>query len=116
MVNKVFLLGNVGKDPEVVTTNGGTLVAKFSLATTQGDNTQWHKVVAFKQTANFVQQYVHKGDKLFIEGNIQYKEHTDDNGVKRQYTQIVANTVRQLTPKQQEAASQNADYIDDLPL
>lgn len=111
MVNKVILLGNVGKDPEVVTTNNGNQVSKFSLATTQGEKTEWHKIVTFKQTASFVEKYVHKGDRLYIEGTLQYKEHTDDNGVKRQYTQIIANVIRQLTPKFSPDSP-----LDDFPL
>ena len=76
-VNKVTLLGNVGKDPEIRSTPGGTMVAAFGLATTdrqkdaQGnwqDRTEWHSLVAFTRTAEIVRDYVKKGSKLYIEG------------------------------------------------
>ena len=76
-VNKVLLLGNVGKDPEIASTNGGTLVAKLSLATSerfkdkQGEwqeRTEWHNLVAYARGAEILRDYVHKGSKLFVEG------------------------------------------------
>jgi primosomal replication protein N len=85
-VNKVFLLGNVGKDPEIRSTGGGTMVANFSLATSdrfqdaQGnwqDRTEWHNLVAFKRTAEIVRDYVKKGSKLYIEGKIQTRSWDD---------------------------------------
>ncbi len=78
-VNKVILLGNVGKDPEIRSTPSGTMVASFSLATSdrykdaQGnwqDRTEWHNLVAFKRTAEIVRDYVKKGSKLYIEGSL----------------------------------------------
>ena len=85
-VNKVILLGNVGKDPEIRSTGGGTMVANFSLATSdrfqdaQGnwqDRTEWHNLVAFKRTAEIVRDYVKKGTKLYIEGKIQTRSWED---------------------------------------
>ncbi len=78
-VNKVILLGNVGKDPEIRSTPSGTLVATFGLATSdrfqdpQGnwqDRTEWHNLVAFKRTAEIIRDYVKKGSKLYIEGSL----------------------------------------------
>ncbi len=78
-VNKVILLGNVGKDPEIRSTPSGTMVATFGLATSdryqdpQGnwqDRTEWHNLVAFKRTAEIVRDYVKKGSKLYIEGSL----------------------------------------------
>jgi len=78
-VNKVLLLGNVGKDPEITSTNGGTLVAKLSLATSerfkdkQGewqDRTEWHNLVAYARGAEILRDYVHKGSKLYVEGRL----------------------------------------------
>ena len=79
-VNKVILLGNVGKDPEIRSTAGGTMVATFSLATAdrqkdqQGnwqDKTEWHNLVAYGRTAEIIRDYVKKGKELFIEGKLQ---------------------------------------------
>ncbi len=79
-VNKAILLGHVGKDPEIRSTNGGTIVASFSLATAdrqkdgQGnwqDRTEWHNLVAFNRTAEIIRDYVKKGSQLLIEGKIQ---------------------------------------------
>jgi single-strand DNA-binding protein len=98
-VNKVILLGNVGKDPEVRSTGGGTMVANFSLATSdrfqdaQGnwqDRTEWHNLVAFKRTAEIVRDYVKKGSKLYIEGKIQTRSWDDkETGVKKYRTEII---------------------------
>ena len=79
-VNKTILLGNVGKDPEIRSTNGGALVANFSLATTerykdkQGEvqeQTEWHNLVAYARGAEIIRDYVKKGSKLYVEGKIQ---------------------------------------------
>ena len=98
-VNKVILLGNVGKDPEIRSTPGGTMVANFTLATSdrfqdaQGnwqDRTEWHNLVAFKRTAEIVRDYVKKGSKLFIEGKLTTRSWDDkESGQKRYKTEIV---------------------------
>ena len=98
-VNKVILLGNVGKDPEVRSTGGGTMVANFSLATSdrfqdaQGnwqDRTEWHNLVAFKRLAEIVRDYVKKGSKLYVEGKIQTRSWDDkETGVKKYRTEII---------------------------
>lgn len=97
-VNKAILLGHVGKDPEIRSTNGGSLVASFSLATMdrqkdgQGnwqDKTEWHNLVAFNRTAEIVRDYVKKGDKLYIEGKIQTRSWEDrETGQKKYRTEI----------------------------
>ncbi|MGA8731206.1 MAG: single-stranded DNA-binding protein [Terracidiphilus sp.] len=100
-VNKVTLLGNVGKDPEMRSTAGGTMVANFTLATSdrqkdqQGnwqDRTEWHNLVAFTRTAEIVRDYVKKGSKLYIEGKIQTRSWDDkESGQKRYRTEIIVN-------------------------
>lgn len=97
-VNKAILLGNVGKDPEIRPTNGGSLVASFSLATAdrqkdgQGnwqDKTEWHNLVAFNRTAEIVRDYVKKGSQLLIEGKIQTRSWDDrETGQKKYRTEI----------------------------
>lgn len=105
-VNKVILLGNVGKDPEIRTTAGGMNVASFSLATAertkdqQGnwtDKTEWHNLVAFGRTAEIVRDYVKKGTQLFIEGKIQTRSWDDkESGQKKYRTEIIVNEMNLL--------------------
>ena len=105
-INKVLLLGNVGKDPEIRSTAGGTIVASFSLATAdrqkdqQGnwqDKTEWHNLVAFSRTAEIVRDYVKKGTQLFIEGKIQTRSWDDkESGQKKYRTEILVNDMSLL--------------------
>jgi single-strand DNA-binding protein len=100
-VNKVILVGNLGKDPEVKFTPSGTPVAKFSLATNERykdkagewqDRTEWHNIVAWQRLAEIVGEYVKKGSKIYIEGRIQTSSWEDkQSGEKKYRTEIVAN-------------------------
>jgi len=102
-VNKVLLLGNVGKDPEIASTNGGTLVAKLSLATSerfkgkQGERqerTEWHNLVAYARGAEILRDYVHKGSKLFVEGRLTTRSWDDKESGKKLYrTEIVVGDI-----------------------
>ncbi|HZP05020.1 MAG TPA: single-stranded DNA-binding protein [Terracidiphilus sp.] len=106
-VNKVILLGNVGKDPEIRSTPGGTMVANFTLATSdrqkdaQGnwqDRTEWHNLVAFSRTAEIIRDYVKKGSKLYVEGKIQTRSWDDkESGQKRYRTEIIVNDLSLLS-------------------
>ncbi len=93
-VNKAFLLGNLGRDPELRTTPSGKSVCNFSLATTARvggeDKTEWHRIVCWQQTADFVGQYLHKGDQVFVEGRLETRNWEDKDGGKRQTTEIIA--------------------------
>jgi single-strand DNA-binding protein len=105
-VNKVFLLGNVGKDPEIRATQGGMTIASFTLATAdrqkdaQGnwsDKTEWHNLVAFARTAEIVRDYVKKGTPIFVEGKIQTRSWDDkESGAKRYKTEILVNELSLL--------------------
>ena len=109
-VNKVILLGNVGKDPEIRSTATGTTVANFTLATSdrfqdaQGnwqDRTEWHNLVAFKRTAEIVRDYVKKGTKLYIEGKIQTRSWDDkETGAKKYRTEIIVNDLSLLSGRE----------------
>jgi single-strand DNA-binding protein len=100
-VNKVILIGNLGKDPEVKYTPSGTAFAKFSLATNERfkdkagewqDRTEWHNIVAWQRLAEIVGEYVKKGSKLYIEGRLQTSSWDDkESGQKKYKTEIVAN-------------------------
>ena len=119
-VNKVFLLGNVGKDPEIRTTGGGTAVANFSLATSdrfqdqQGnwqDRTEWHNLVAFTRTAEIVRDYVKKGSKLYIEGKIQTRSWDDkESGQKRYRTEVIVNELVLLSGRDEGAGGGQGGY------
>jgi single-strand DNA-binding protein len=105
-VNKVFLLGNVGKDPEIRATASGMTIASFTLATADRakdasgnwvDKTEWHNLVAFQRTAEIVRDYVKKGTQLFIEGKIQQRSWDDkESGQKRYKTEILVNELSLL--------------------
>ena len=120
-VNKVFLLGNVGKDPEIRTTAGGMTVATFSLATADrakdaqgnwGDKTEWHNLVAFQRTAEIIRDYVKKGNKLYIEGRLTTRSWDDKETNKKVYrTEIVIADLSLLSGRGEEAgASSGGGY------
>lgn len=110
-VNKVILIGNVGKDPEVRTMPDGTPVVNFPLAVSEkykdrnGDtheNTEWPNIVCWRGVAELVGKYVHKGDKLYVEGKMRTRSYDDKDGVKRYSTEINVDTIEFLTPKRDE--------------
>ena len=139
-INKVILVGNLGRDPEVKTLDGGAKMARFTLATTESykdrtsgerkDLTEWHNVVCWRNLAEIAEKYLAKGKQIYLEGKLRTRS-WDDNGVKKYVTEVVADTFTMLgraensTPVENPASSapepqlppvmgdQNAD--DDLP-
>lgn len=116
-VNKVTLLGHTGKAPDVKYFDNGGVVATFSLATTKRgfttkdgrqipERTEWHNVVLQNGLAKVAEQYVKKGDKLYIEGELRTRSYDDAQGVKRYITEIVATDMEMLTPKTTGAGTQ----------
>ena len=104
-VNKVILVGRLGRDPETRYTSGGQAVANFSVATDESykdrngerqKRTEWHKIVVWGKQAEIAQQYLKKGSLVFIEGRIQSREWQDKEGQKRTSFEIVANNFRML--------------------
>jgi single-strand DNA-binding protein len=104
-LNKVMLIGNVGSDPEIRMTPSGSKVAKFSLATNrtyqdrtgqQQERTDWHRVTVFGRLSDVVEQWVHKGDRLYVEGRIEYSQTQDDQGGTRYWTDVVVNEMVML--------------------
>jgi single-strand DNA-binding protein len=104
-LNKVMLIGNVGNEPEIKTTGGGTKIAKVSLATNrtfsdrsgqQQEKTEWHRLTFWDKLADLVDQYVKKGDRLYIEGRIEYSQTEDDKGNQRFWTDIVVREMVML--------------------
>ena len=113
-VNKVILIGNVGQDPEVRHLDKDVTVANFSLATSESytakngekvTTTEWHNIVVWRGLAKVVEQYVNKGDKLYIEGRIRTRSWDDKDGNKRYTTEIYADNLEMLTPRGQSAAT-----------
>lgn len=109
-MNKVMLIGNVGVEPEVRYVDQGVAVARVRLATTERgytlangtqvpDRTDWHTVLLWRKLAEVVEKYVHKGDKLYVEGRIRYTTWDDKQGVRHQATEIWADNMEMLTPK-----------------
>lgn len=118
-VNKVILIGNVGKEPEIRYTDNHVAVAQFPLATTERgytlqngtqvpERTDWHNIVLWRGLAETVEKYVHKGDKLYIEGKIRNRSYDDQNGQRRYITEIVGDVMEMLTPRSAGATTQNA--------
>lgn len=115
-MNKVMLIGNVGQEPEVRYLDGGTCVAQIRLATTERgytlpngttvpDRTEWHTVIFWRKQAETVEKYVHKGDKLYVEGKIQSRTYDDKRtGQRRQVIEIMAENFEMLVSKAQSIA------------
>jgi single-strand DNA-binding protein len=117
-MNKIMLIGNVGKDPEVKYVEQGVAVARLSLATTERgyalpngtqvpDRTDWHNVILWRRLAEVVEKYVHKGDKLYIEGRVRYTTYDDKRGVRHNMTEIWADNMEMLSPKTQSTTPQS---------
>ena len=114
-LNKVILIGNLGQDPEVRSTSGGGRVANFSLATSRqwsgqgGDKqekTEWHRIVAWNNSkgggtglADIIEKFCKKGDKLYVEGRIEYRSWQDKDGQTRYTTEVIANEIIMLSGK-----------------
>ncbi len=114
-VNKVILVGNVGKDPETRYLEGGTAVCSFPLATSEtyrnrdGErvtNTEWHNVVLWRGLAEVAEKYVRKGSQLFIEGRIRTRSWDDRDGNKRYTTEIVGDNMQMLGKRADDAGTQ----------
>ena len=121
-VNKVILIGNVGKDPDVRYLDSGVAVATFSLATTERgytlqngtqvpDRTEWHNVILWRQLAETVEKYVHKGDKLYIEGKIHTRSYDDRSGQKRYVVEIWAEAMEMLSTRRTDSPEASAPQV-----
>jgi len=108
MVNKVILIGNLGADPEMRYTQSGTAVATLSVATNRKwkdkegnlqDETEWHRVIVWAQSAEFCSNYLSKGSKVYVEGRLQTRKWKDQTGNDRYTTEIISNEIRNLTPR-----------------
>ena len=113
-VNKVTLLGNLGRDPEVRFTQGGRAVANFTIATTESwgqgperqEKTEWHKVVVWGKLAELCGQYLSKGRQVYVEGRIQTRKYQDRDGTDRYVTEIVAREIVFLSGGDRQSSGQ----------
>ena len=112
MINKVILVGNLGADPELRYTQSGTAVATLSVATNrrwkdrdgnQQDETEWHRVIVWAQSAEFCGNYLSKGMKVYVEGRLQTRKWQDQTGNDRYTTEIISQTIQNLSPRAGEA-------------
>lgn len=109
-MNKVMLIGNVGKDPDVRYYDADQAVAQVPLATTERgyvldngtqipDRTDWHNLVFFRALAKYVEKYVRKGDKIYVEGKVRYRSYDDKSGKRRYVTEIYVDNLEMLVSK-----------------
>lgn len=131
-VNKVILIGNLGRDPEIRSIESGVKVANFSLATTESyknkegnrvDQTEWHRIVLWRGLAEIAERYLHKGSQVYIEGKIVSRKYTDKDGIERTVTEIVGDNMNLLgtrpvegnvgTPPEEKGKE---PFVDPLPM
>src|SRR6266480_2880706 len=119
MLNKIMLIGNLGKDPELNVTSDGTPVTKFSLAvnrttkTSTGEKkeeTDWFNIVAWRQLAELCERYLHKGSKVYIEGRLTQRKYTDKEGVQRTSVEVIANDMQMLDSKAASTSSGSESF------
>ncbi|KPJ98422.1 MAG: single-stranded DNA-binding protein [Desulfobacterales bacterium SG8_35] len=124
MVNKVILIGNLGQDPEVRFAQNGTQITTFSVATTESwtnkegvreDQTEWHRIVTFANLAKTCGDYLSKGSKVYIEGQLRTQKWEDREGNPRKTTEIVARVVKFLSPKGSVDQNQGSGYGQEEP-
>lgn len=123
-LNKVMLIGNVGTEPDIRYIENGVATATLSLATsTPGytlpngtqvpERTEWHRILLWRKLAEIVERYVHKGDKLYIEGQLRTRSYTDKQGKTRYVTEIWADNMEMLTPRSNAAPTQQPSTTEE---
>ena len=114
-VNKAIIIGRLGQDPEVRYMPNGNAVANFTVATSESwkdqqgqkqDRVEWHKITIYGKLAEIAGKYLHKGSNIYLEGRIQTREWTDQQGIKRYTTEIICNEMQMLDSKQQQSQQQ----------
>jgi len=120
-VNKVILIGNVGKDPEIRHLEGGVSVAKFPLATSESykktdgtkvETTEWHNIVLWRGLADVAERFVKKGSQIYIEGKIRSRSYDDKEGIKRYSFEIIGDNLTLLGKKPDDANSNTGSAAD----
>jgi single-strand DNA-binding protein len=122
-MNKIMLIGNLGKDPEMNYTPSGIALTKFTLAVNRitksstGEKekeTEWFNIIAWRQLAETCNTYLHKGSKVYIEGRLQQRKYTDKNGIERWITEVIASDMEMLTPKSEQSGS-SSEFLAGSP-
>ena len=126
MLNKIMLIGNLGRDPELSYTQNGKAIAKFSLAVSrrrrdesgeQREETQWFNIVTWERLAETCNNFLHKGSKVYIEGRMTSRKYTDKDGIERTVWDVIASEMEMLTPKGGDGAGGaggGAGYGDEM--
>ena len=118
-VNRVILIGNLGKDPEIRSLEGGVKVANFSLATTETykgkngekvESTEWHNIVLWRGLAEVAESFLKKGNSIYVEGKIRTRDWTDKDGNKRYTTEIIGDNMVMLGSKRDQQGGENGSY------
>lgn len=136
MANRVILVGNLGREPEIHTTQSNAVVAQLSLATTRrvknadgsfGDETEWHRIVCFAKMAEVARDYLSKGRQIYVEGRLHTRKYTDKQNIERWVTEIVCEKIQMLgrrddgalaaapTAPQQSTPAPTPTYDEEVP-
>ncbi|HEX6543035.1 MAG TPA: single-stranded DNA-binding protein [Ktedonobacterales bacterium] len=123
MLNKIMLIGNLGRDPELSYTPSGKAIAKFSLAVSRRrrdesgemrEETTWFNIVAWERLAETCNNYLHKGSKVYIEGRMTSRKYTDKDGIERTVWDVVASEMEMLDPKGASGSGGGSGYNDEM--
>ena len=128
MLNKIMLIGNLGKDPELQVTSDGTPFTRFSLAVNRSyksssgekvEETEWFNIVAWRQLAEICERYLHKGSKVYIEGRLSQRKYTDREGIQRTTVDVIATDMEMLSPKSASSSAEEGEghdpFLPDFP-
>jgi single-strand DNA-binding protein len=116
MLNKIMLIGNLGRDPELQVTSDGTPFTRFSLAVSRNyttksgekrEETEWFNIVAWRQLAETCERYLHKGSKVYVEGRVTQRKYTDKSGLERTSVDVTLTDMEMLTPKSVSSGSES---------
>lgn len=119
MINKVILIGNLGADPEKRSAQNGAEMSSFNIATTerwkgqdgqQQEQTEWHRIIAWRRLAEICNEYLHKGSRVYIEGKLRTRKWQDQNGNDRWTTEIEAREMKMLTPRGESGGGSGGVY------
>src|SRR3989441_8789458 len=120
MLNKIMLIGNLGRDPELQVTSDGTPFTRFSIAVNRNtktstgekrEETEWFNIVAWDKLAEICERYLHKGSKVYIEGRLTQRKYTDREGLQRTAVDVIANDMQMLTPKSASSGSESYSAV-----
>src|SRR6266478_7411881 len=121
MLNKIMLIGNLGKDPELQVTSDGTPFTRFSLAVNRSytslsgekvEETEWFNIVVWRQLAEICERYLHKGSKVYIEGRLSQRKYNDREGIQRTTVDVIATDMEMLSPKSTSSSVEEGEGRD----